>query len=76
MLIFFKIFKKFIQGFLEQGTGAAFWIQQAAQEQIEQKTFDLFLLKFLFATLSATVVQRPYFEVLLELSFFNNFCSC
>ena len=38
---------------------------------IEQKTFDLFLLKFLFATPSATVVQRSYFEVLLEIVIFQ-----
>ena len=56
---FFRIFKKFTQGFLEQGTGAAFLDTRSKTE----KTFVLFLLKFLFCNASATAVQRSYCEV-------------
>ena len=71
---FFRIFKKFIQGFLEQGTGAAFWVQQAVQEQIEQKTFDLFLLKFLFATLVQRQCNALIVKFLLEIAIFQQVC--
>ena len=59
LLILFKIFKKFTQGFLEEGTGAAFLATRSKTE----KTFDLFLLKFTFCNASATALQRSYCEV-------------
>ena len=70
---FFRIFKKFTHGFLEQWTGAAFfffWIQEARQ----RKHLFCFCWNFFFATLVQRQCNALIVNFLLEIVIFQQVC--